>query len=75
MTCGRFANGYMILCSSGSSVAEVARKTGKPSCWLPFHVRGGRHQPKCADRCRGQGGVAAAGIELTDERLTGVDWR
>jgi UDP-N-acetylglucosamine--N-acetylmuramyl-(pentapeptide) pyrophosphoryl-undecaprenol N-acetylglucosamine transferase len=66
----RFANADLILCRSGSSVAELAA-AGKPSLLVPFPFAADDHQHKNALIFAEAGAaVLLPESELTDERLT-----
>jgi UDP-N-acetylglucosamine--N-acetylmuramyl-(pentapeptide) pyrophosphoryl-undecaprenol N-acetylglucosamine transferase len=66
----RFANADLILCRSGSSVAELAA-AGKPSLLVPFPFAADDHQHKNAQIFAEAGAaVLLPEAELTDERLT-----
>jgi UDP-N-acetylglucosamine--N-acetylmuramyl-(pentapeptide) pyrophosphoryl-undecaprenol N-acetylglucosamine transferase len=67
---GRFADADLILCRSGSSVAELAA-AGKPSLLVPFPFAGDDHQHKNA-LIFAQAGAAVLvpESELTNDRLT-----
>ena len=65
----RFANADLILCRSGSSVAELAA-AGKPSLLVPFPHAADNHQHKNAQIFADAGAaVLLPESELTDERL------
>ncbi len=65
----RFANADLILCRSGSSVAELAA-AGKPSLLVPFPFAADNHQHKNAEIFADAGAaVLVAESELTDQRL------
>ena len=65
----RFANADLILCRSGSSVAELAA-AGKPSLLVPFPFAADNHQHKNAQIFADAGAaVLIPESELTDERL------
>lgn len=66
----RFANADLILCRSGSSVAELAA-AGKPSLLVPFPFAADDHQHKNAQIFAEAGAaVLLPESELTDKRLT-----
>jgi UDP-N-acetylglucosamine--N-acetylmuramyl-(pentapeptide) pyrophosphoryl-undecaprenol N-acetylglucosamine transferase len=65
----RFANADLILCRSGSSVAELAA-AGKPSLLVPFPYAADNHQHKNAQIFADAGAaVLLPESELTNERL------
>lgn len=65
----RFADADLILCRSGSSVAELAA-AGKPSLLVPFPFAADNHQHKNAQIFADAGAaVLVPESELTDERL------
>jgi UDP-N-acetylglucosamine--N-acetylmuramyl-(pentapeptide) pyrophosphoryl-undecaprenol N-acetylglucosamine transferase len=65
----RFANADLILCRSGSSVAELAA-AGKPSLLVPFPFAADNHQHKNAEIFADAGAaVLVPESELTDQRL------
>jgi UDP-N-acetylglucosamine--N-acetylmuramyl-(pentapeptide) pyrophosphoryl-undecaprenol N-acetylglucosamine transferase len=65
----RFANADLILCRSGSSVAELAA-AGKPSLLVPFPYAADNHQHKNAQIFADAGAaVLIPESELTNERL------
>ncbi|MGA9718559.1 MAG: undecaprenyldiphospho-muramoylpentapeptide beta-N-acetylglucosaminyltransferase [Acidobacteriaceae bacterium] len=65
----RFANADLILCRSGSSVAELAA-AGKPSLLVPFPYAADNHQHKNAQIFADAGAaVLVPESELTDARL------
>jgi UDP-N-acetylglucosamine--N-acetylmuramyl-(pentapeptide) pyrophosphoryl-undecaprenol N-acetylglucosamine transferase len=65
----RFANADLILCRSGSSVAELAA-AGKPSLLVPFPFAADDHQHKNAQIFADAGAaVLVPESELTNERL------
>ena len=65
----RFANADLILCRSGSSVAELAA-AGKPSLLVPFPYAADDHQHKNAQIFAEAGAaVLVPESELTDDRL------
>ena len=67
----RFAEASLILCRSGSSVAELAA-AGKPSLLVPFPQAADDHQRKNAEAFRRVGAAAMlVETEMTPERLLG----
>jgi UDP-N-acetylglucosamine--N-acetylmuramyl-(pentapeptide) pyrophosphoryl-undecaprenol N-acetylglucosamine transferase len=65
----RFAIADLILCRSGSSVAELAA-AGKPSLLVPFPFAADNHQHKNAEIFADAGAaVLVPESELTDQRL------
>jgi UDP-N-acetylglucosamine--N-acetylmuramyl-(pentapeptide) pyrophosphoryl-undecaprenol N-acetylglucosamine transferase len=66
---GRFADADLILCRSGSSVAELAA-AGKPSLLVPFPFAADDHQHKNAlIFAQAEAAVLLPESELTDDRL------
>jgi UDP-N-acetylglucosamine--N-acetylmuramyl-(pentapeptide) pyrophosphoryl-undecaprenol N-acetylglucosamine transferase len=66
----RFADADLILCRSGSSVAELAA-AGKPSLLVPFPFAADDHQHKNAlIFAQAEAAVLVPESELTDDRLT-----
>jgi UDP-N-acetylglucosamine--N-acetylmuramyl-(pentapeptide) pyrophosphoryl-undecaprenol N-acetylglucosamine transferase len=67
----RFADADLILCRSGSSVAELAA-AGKPSLLVPFPFAADDHQHKNAlIFAQAEAAVLVPESELTDDRLIG----